>query len=154
MTGADALVARLKLAPHPEGGFYRETYRSAETTTTDRGPRSVCTAIYFLLPKGSKSRLHRIQSDELWHFYGGGPLRIVEIRADKTVVETVLGPENPQARVPAGTWFGSLPEPDSPFSLVGCTVSPGFDFADFEMADRGAMLAEFPGARAWIETLA
>jgi predicted cupin superfamily sugar epimerase len=150
---AAALAKSLGLEPHPEGGFYKETYRSPETVQTDRGPRSASTAIYFLLPKGAKSRLHRIKSDELWHFYGGGPLRIVEIRPGGEIVETVLSTDNPQHCVPAGAWFGSLPEPGSAFSLVGCTVAPGFDFADFELADRDSLLKEFPSAKDWIEHL-
>lgn len=147
------LVEKLGLEPHPEGGFYKETYRSTETVETPRGTRSTSTAIYFLLPKGTKSRLHRIQSDELWHFYSGGPLRIVEIRPDGEVVETVLSTENPQYCVPAGSWFGSLPEPDSEFSFVGCTVSPGFDFADFEIGKQEVLLKGFPQAKDWIAKL-
>ncbi len=147
------LVEKLGLAPHPEGGFYKETYRSPESFETPRGKRNASTAIYFLLPKGTKSRLHRIQADELWHFYGGGPLRIVEIRSSGEIVETVLSPKNPQYCVPAGSWFGSLPEPESEFCFVGCTVAPGFDFADFEMGKREALLKEFTKAKDWIEKL-
>ncbi|PCI37413.1 MAG: cupin [Elusimicrobia bacterium] len=147
------LIEKLGLEPHPEGGFYKETYRSNETFETARGTRSTSTAIYFLLPKGTLSRLHRIKADELWHFYGGGPLRIIEIRPNGTLVETLLSPENPQACVPAGSWFGALPEPESEYSFVGCTVAPGFDFSDFEMGEREALLKKFPTASTWIQKL-
>ena len=150
----DALVARLGLQPHPEGGFYRETYRTSVATTTSRGERAASTAIYFLLRRGDVSALHRIASDEVWHFHAGAPLRIVCLHArsgDEPRVgrrtDLLLGldldaGEEPQAVVPAGTWFGARSEGD--FSLVGCTVAPGFDFADFEMGDGGALEREYP----------
>ena len=146
----NAVAEKLGLKPHPEGGCYKESYRSGLEIQTPRGPRSASTAIFFMLQEGETSRLHRIQSDELWHFYGGGPLRIVEIRPGGQLVETVLSPANPQHCVGAGAWFGSLPEPGSLFSLVGCTVAPGFDFADFEMGERASLLNEFPEAKDWI----
>lgn len=143
------------LRPHPEGGFYRETYRSGGKTA--RG-RCYSTAIYFLLPAGAKSRLHRLKSDELWHFYLGGPLTVAQILPDGSVERAVLGPDPAaghaqQLVVPAGRWFGSYPEPGTKYAFVGCTVSPGFDFEDFEFGDRGALLAEYPGAAALIKRL-
>ena len=135
---ADEIIAALKLQPHPEGGFYRETYRSAHST-----------AIFFLLPEGAVSRLHRIKSDEVWHFYAGGPLRIVELGAGSTV----LSPRQPQHVVAAGRWFGAYPEQGSGYSLVGCTVAPAFRFEDFELGSREDLLREFPDARAQIEKL-
>ncbi|MDY0872729.1 cupin domain-containing protein [Dongia rigui] len=162
--GIDKLVTRLNLAPHPEGGFYRETYRAGETIPNAglparfHGPRSLATAIYYLLRAGERSKLHRIKSDEVWHFYEGDALTIIAISADGQLIETTLGREFsrgqvPQHVVPAGYWFGALPAKVSAFTLAGCTVAPGFDFADFELADRGKLLSAFPQHKAWIERL-
>lgn len=122
------------------------------------GPRCFSTAIYFLLESGQRSHLHRIRSDEIWHFYAGAPLTLFVISPDGCLDETVLGPDVErgqafQAVVAAGSWYGAIVnEPDS-YSLVGGTVAPGFDFADFELADRRALVALFPGHRALIERL-
>ena len=149
MTAAEA-VLRLGLAPHPEGGFYRETYR---------GPRDVSTAILYLLPEGAKSRLHRIASDELWHFHLGGPLELVELAPSGSAVTTILGSdlergEVLQKAVAAGRWFGARLRPGAGWCLVGCTVAPGFDFADLQLGRRDELIASFPAARAEIEALA
>ncbi len=143
------------MQPHPEGGFFAETYRATETIAAPAlparfgGARAFSTAIYFLLESHHTSSLHRIQADEVWHFYAGGPLNVFVINPDATLTTIRLGSnvergEVFQAVVPAGCWFGSKPAPGSDFSLVGCTVAPGFDFADFEMADRNTLLTEFP----------
>lgn len=138
------LIADYALQPHPEGGYFRETYRAeAKLPGTDR---SVCTAIYYLLPAGQRSRLHRIDADELWHFYRGDPLLIVELRAEGPAKVTSLSSDHPQHLVPAGTWFGALPAEGSQWSLVGCTVAPGFDFAHFELGGRAALTGQFPHA--------
>jgi uncharacterized protein len=137
------LIEKFDLRPHPEGGFYRETYRSVATTAAGR---SVCTAIYYLLPAGERSQFHRIDADEIWHFYAGDPLRVVELREAGAKV-TLLSAENPQHVVPAGTWFGAIPAPQSRYSLVGCTVSPAFEFAQFELGDPNVLLLQFPAAR-------
>lgn len=151
---ADELVARLGLKPHPEGGFYKETYRSTETLVLPRGRRSVCTAILYLLPEGGFSALHRIKSDELWFHHAGGDMVVAELAPDGTLRETVLGPgKEPQHVVPAGAWFGAYAPRGSGFSLVSCTVSPGFDFADFEMGSRADLLKAFPSRRAVVEKL-
>jgi hypothetical protein len=163
MTAGEA-VESLGLAPHPEGGFYRETYRSTEVlpraALPERfaGPRRFSTAILYLLTEGAKSRLHRIASDELWHFHLGGPLELVEIAPDGTVETTILGTgiergEVLQKAVAAGRWFGARPRAGAGWCLVGCTVAPGFDFADFELGRRAELLASFPAARAEIEAL-
>jgi predicted cupin superfamily sugar epimerase len=151
----ESLIAQYGLQPHPEGGYYKETYRSSGSSSPAGfdGPRSFATAIYFLIPEGQVSHLHRIKSDEIWHFYAGGPLTIVEISPEGMLKTTTLGPDNFQYTVPAGVWFGSLPAEGSTYSLVGCTVSPGFDFADFELAERATLLAEFPTAATWIKKL-
>jgi uncharacterized protein len=155
----EQLCARYDLSPHPEGGFYRETYRSA--ASLPGSVRSVSTAIYFLLPRGTYSRLHRIGSDEVWHFYGGGPLIIAEVSDDGVVRRTRLGPgatehEVPQHVVPAGSWFGAYPADESEYCFVGCTVAPGFSFDDFELARRAPLAEHFrhlPEAVAVIERL-
>ncbi|MEQ1917695.1 MAG: cupin domain-containing protein [Elusimicrobiota bacterium] len=147
------LVEAYGLAPHPEGGFFRETYRSAEKMTTRGGvERPISTGILFLLPEGEKSRLHRIKSDELWHFHLGGALRLTQISPEGKVEEFILGPEigkgqSLQHVVPARYWFGAEPVAGAGFCLVGCTVAPGFDFADFDLGSRATLLARFPDAR-------
>lgn len=149
------LVRDLRLEPHPEGGYFRETYRAAETIPHAAlpkrfsGERAYATAIYFLLPAGKFSALHRIQADEVWHFYLGGPLTVVQIAPNGKVERTVLGPDlanghTLQHVVPAGHWFGAYPNTGSAFALVGCTVAPGFDFADFQMGARTELLRQFP----------
>lgn len=166
---AQDLVRHFDMQLHPEGGFYKETYRSTGVIYTsseqekfagknEEAHRSYCTGIYFLLPQGSQSRLHRIASDEMWHFYLGGSLTIIQISPEGKVEEIRLGNQIQEGEVvqhvvPAGYWFGSFPNPESAYSFVGCTVSPGFDFRDFELADRGQLLAEYPAAREAIERL-
>ncbi|MBI3548258.1 MAG: cupin domain-containing protein [Elusimicrobia bacterium] len=155
---AREIVSRLKLKPHPEGGFYRETYRAkgvipkAALGAGFGGERAHSTAIYCLFPKGAVSRFHRIRSDELWHFYIGGPLTIVELRRSGPPKKTVLGPDlkagqRPQHAVPAGVWFGAYPNDGTPYCLAGCTVAPGFDFSEFELGSRRELLRVFPRAR-------
>ncbi|MCM0082405.1 cupin domain-containing protein [Geomonas sp. Red32] len=158
------LVARLGLTRHPEGGWFRETYRSPEIVGTGAlperfgGSRSFCTSIYFLLEAGDISALHRIKSDELWHFHLGSPLTVQVITPEGERRELRLGSdlaagESLQAVVPAGCWFGAELSGGEGFALVGCTVSPGFDFADFEMGERGSLLALFPAHRELITRL-
>ncbi len=151
------LIDLYNLEPHPEGGYFRETYRSGENVPAAGLParfgaaRSFSTAIYYLLPQGARSHLHRIKSDEVWHFYLGGPLELIRISPEGTVKETILGRDvirgqQVQCVVPAGWWFGAAPGPESDYSFVGCTVAPGFDFADFEMGDRDRLIELFPAA--------
>jgi predicted cupin superfamily sugar epimerase len=154
------LIERLQLAPHPEGGHFRESYRAAETVGAAalprrfNGARSISTAIYFLLEAGQCSHLHRIRSDEVWHFYAGDPLDVVEIDATGGLKTTRLGAGGVyQHVVPAAVWFGAIPAEGGRFALVGCTVAPGFDFADFELADRAALAAEYPAHQDWIRRL-
>lgn len=132
MSTVEHLVRTYELLPHPEGGFYKETYRSEYST-----------AIYYLLPNGHHSALHRIKSDEMWHFYGGDPIVIVEL--DNGVVkETLLNAQNVQHLVPANTWFGAYIPNDSKYAFTGCTVAPAFQFKDFELASKQVFLKEFP----------
>jgi len=141
MSTAADIIARLALAPHPEGGHYRETFRD---TRTDADGRARSTAIYFLLARGERSHWHRIDAVEVWHFYAGSAL-VLEI-ADRDGPRTVrLGPdlaagEIPQAVVPALAWQAA--ESSGDWTLVGCTVAPGFEFAKFEMAPKGWAPAE------------
>lgn len=157
MTALD-LVSHFAMRPHPEGGFYAETYRSARTLArtalpeTYGGERAYSTAILFLLRQGDFSHLHRIRQDEIWHFHLGGPLRLVSLSPTGEVREILLGNDvlrgqQVQAVVPGGSWFGATPAPGTDFTLVGCTVAPGFDFADFEMGERQALEARYPAAR-------
>ena len=164
MRTADYWIEALRLIAHAEGGYYRETYRASERIPAEalpgryRGDRALSTAILFLLRSGQCSAFHRIRSDELWHFHAGSPLTVHVIASDGHYRLQHLGqdPERGQrvqSLVPAGHWFGAtVDEPDS-FSLVGCTVAPGFEFADFELADRQMLLAVCPEQRAVIEML-
>lgn len=136
---ATELIRQLELVPHPEGGYFRETYRAALQVPTPRGPRAACTAILYLLHSGEHSCWHRIHSDELWHHHGGGPLLVHAVYPDGRAREHRLGldltaGQQPQLAVAAGNWFAATPAPGSPWCLVSCTVAPGFDFADFELA--------------------
>jgi len=144
-------IEKLDMQPHPEGGFYKETYRSQSTTPVgdNKQERHHSTAIYFLLLEDKFSAFHRIKSDELWHFYAGQPIEIFYFDAQNNLQTIRLG-NNPekgeqfQAVVPAGCWFASrMAQPDA-YALVGCTVAPGFDFQDFEMAERQALLRQYP----------
>ena len=143
----EKIIKLLDLKPHVEGGFYRETYRSQQLF----GERNISTAIYYLLPKGEKSHFHRIASDEIWHFYLGGALEIVQISPEGKLEKIVLGTDLEAGQVlqycvPAGYWFGAVPCTKIDFTLVGCTVSPGFSFNDFELGDRQQLLQLFPRA--------
>jgi predicted cupin superfamily sugar epimerase len=154
-------IDHLHLQPHPEGGFYRETYRAALTLPHSAlpghgGDRSASTAIYFLLAGDQFSAFHRIRSDELWHFYSGSGLVVHVITPPGEYQQLLLGSrpdEQFQAVVPAGCWFASSLRHRNSYALAGCTVAPGFDFADFEMARRGELIAQYPQHRAIIERL-
>ena len=147
----EELVERYRLAPHPEGGWYRETYRAVRTVPGTN--RSVCTAILYLLAAGQRSRLHRIDSDELWHFYRGDPLHVVELVPGAPARIHVLSPDSPQVLIPAGSWFGAMLAPGSRWTLAGCTVSPGFEFSSLEIGRTDELLAEFPLAKETILAL-
>jgi predicted cupin superfamily sugar epimerase len=147
---AAVLVKSLGLAPHPEGGFFRETWRSSLLLheVPGRSIRAASTAIYFLLPSGAFSAFHRVASDEGWHHYDGDPLdlHLIDERGQYEVVS--LGRdfargERPQYVVPAGVWQAAVPRGDR-YALAGCTVAPGFDFADFEMPARSDLVTRFP----------
>ena len=152
---AEQLVQYYAMLPHPEGGFYKEAYRSEEYVAQKalperlNGNRSFSTAIYFLLEQGNFSAFHRIKSDECWHFYAGETLLVYVLYPNGKLLITRLGNnllngETFQFVVPANCWFASEPAPNSNFSFVGCTVSPGFDFADFELANEDELSKQFP----------
>ena len=152
------LIELYQLQPHPEGGYYRETFRDEavieKSALPNRftGDRNISTAIYFLIPEGKKSNLHRIKSDEVWHFYLGGPLILIQISPQGKIDKIILGQDikngqRVQHVVPAGFWFGAYPNPQTQFSFVGCTVAPGFDFSDFEMGKRNDLLKQYPHAK-------
>ncbi|MEO5911671.1 MAG: cupin domain-containing protein [Pelobium sp.] len=149
MKNAAYFIDKLQMLPHPEGGFYKETYRSAALIPNFSGDqRSISTAIYFLLEKDNRSHFHRIKSDELWFHHYGETLEILSIQNGK-LVSTFLGSdlengEVLQTTIPANTWFASKMKNYSGFGLVSCTVAPGFDFADFEMAKKNELIKEFP----------
>jgi uncharacterized protein len=154
---ARAVVTALGLAPHPEGGFFRETFRAPLVVGAAQGPRAASTAIYFLLPAGAFSALHRVRSDEVWHHYDGDPVELYTLNDDGEARVVRLGcdlarGDRPQMVVPAGVWQAAVPV-GKRFSLCGCTVAPGFEFADFEMPPRAELLARFPAARELVERL-
>jgi predicted cupin superfamily sugar epimerase len=161
---AKQYIQRLGLQPHPEGGFYRQSYCSTElipvTVLPPRftGSRFFSTAIYYLLQKGDFSAFHKIKSDECWHFYAGKSIYIYVIENDGNLYYTKLGSnidneEVFQCVIPAEAWFAVEPAPGTEFGLAGCTVAPGFDFEDFEMANKQDLMRMFPQHRAIIDRL-
>ncbi len=157
------LIKQLSLQPHPEGGFYKEVYRSAGRIAASNlslfgGERNYCTAIYYLLQAGDFSAFHRIKSDELWHFYAGSTLLLHLLDEHSGYQCYALGNDlaagaHFQVLMPAGVWFAAEPAPGTTFTLAGCTVSPGFDFRDFEMAEKAALSESFPAQAALINRL-
>jgi predicted cupin superfamily sugar epimerase len=164
MLTAPQLIQQYDLQPHPEGGWYKETYRSGEYISGDAlperfaGNRAFSTAIYFLLEQGNFSAFHKIKSDECWHFYAGYPLLIYVLQPHGhlniiQLGQDILAGQVFQFTVPANCWFASRPAEGSRFCFVGCTVAPGFDFADFEMADSNTLSAIYPGHETTISNL-
>ena len=160
----DHLVEQLSLSPHPEGGYYREVYRSSGTIPDTAlpedfsGHRNYATSIYYLLAGVDFSAFHRFHQDELWHFYEGTPLIIHIIDTEgnyetKTVGAVSSHGKWPQVMVPAGSWFASELEDKGSYALVGCTVAPGFDFEDFELASKEDLIRQFPDHREVIDRL-
>ena len=134
MLTADEVIRRLDLQPHPvEGGFFRETYRSPHSS-----------AIYFLLKPGHVSELHVLPTDEVYHFYLGSPLRMLQLWPDGSGKEVLIGPDQPQLVVPGGVWQGSRLDSDTGFALVGCTMAPPFEYAGYRNANRAELTARWP----------
>lgn len=165
MLTADDLIRHFQLQPHPkEGGFFRETYRAGESFSASAlpsryaGARAAGTAIYYLLTPNTFSALHRLQTDEIFHFYLGSPVRMLQLHQDGSSKTIVLGPDvlvgqYPQVVVPRGVWQGSLLEPGGEFALLGCTVAPGFEYVDYDAGDRQTLLAQYPAAADLIRRL-
>ncbi len=165
MPTADQIVALLNLTPHPrEGGYFRETYRSLETISEKtlpsryKGMRSFATAIYYLLTPETFSAMHRLQSDEIFHFYLGDPVEMLQLSPDGTGRSLILGSDllngmQPQVIVPKGVWQGARLLSGGNIALLGTTVSPGFEFADFETGRRDDLIKSYPQFREWIIAL-
>ena len=159
---AARLIAQLGLQPHPEGGHYRETWRAAERLHRPSlgVERAAGTAIYYLLSGDAYSAWHRIRSDEIWHFYAGGPLLVHVLDEAGGLTTHRLGNALAddaaafQAIVPANCWFAAERVSPARYTLVGCTVAPGFDFDDFELADAERLAADFPAHAPLIAKLA
>ncbi len=155
MDQIEAIVKELDLKPHPEGGYFKETYRSNGVIKEDSlhsnygGKRNYSTCIYFLLTSETFSAFHKIKQDEIWHFYAGSPILLHTISETGNHSEFIIGNdltsgETPQLVVPGDHWFAATVINDNDYALVGCTVAPGFDFNDFVLADREELIRKFP----------
>jgi len=156
---AEEIKALLHLEPHPaEGGFYRRTYAAATTVNLPRGSRPTGTAIYYLLEPGTFSEIHVLASDEIFHFYLGDPVEMLQLRPDDSSAVLALGPDltagqQVQLVVPAGIWQGSRLVEGGQVALLGCTVTPGFDFADYRRASYAELAAKWPAQAERIRAL-
>jgi predicted cupin superfamily sugar epimerase len=156
---ADEIKTLLQLEPHPvEGGFYRRTYTSAASVELERGSRPMGTAIYYLLEQGAFSEMHMLHSDEVFHFYLGDPVEMLQLYPDGETKVLVLGPDlqagqHVQLIVPAGVWQGTQLLGSGKVALVGCTVTPGFDFADYRNSSFAELVARWPQQEARIKAL-
>ncbi len=155
MDRINEIIRKLDLKPHPEGGYFRETYRSSgeidksQLDDSFSGPRNYSTCIYFMLTSDMFSAFHRIKQDEIWHFYEGSPIRLHCISEEGRHTQYIVGRDfkngqTLQLVVPAGEWFAANLINKNDYALVGCTVSPGFDFEDFELPSRKELVARFP----------
>jgi predicted cupin superfamily sugar epimerase len=156
---ANEIKALLRLEPHPvEGGFYRQTYAAGESVELPRGSRSVGTAIYYLLEAGTFSEMHVLASDEIFHFYLGDPVEMLQLFPDGRAAVFTLGPDlaagqDVQLVVPAGVWQGTRLLGAGKVALIGCTVTPGFDFADYRSATYAELADKWPQEAARIKAL-
>jgi uncharacterized protein len=155
---ADQIIQLLNLKPHPEGGYYRETYRGPSPIPGFKPQRVFSTAIYYLLVRDSVSKMHRLAADEIFHFYMGDPVTWVLFGPNGDMQKIVLGQGLEQGQlvqlvIPAGTWFGGYLNEGGSFALMGTTVAPGFEFEDFVLGGREKLLALFPQATEEIQRL-
>ena len=161
---AEYYIEKLELIQHPEGGWYKETYRSEGKIGKDSlrqdfpGSRSYSTSILFLLQGDEVSALHKIKSDELWNFHDGNGLTIHELNSEGKYIQHKLGlnmdaKELPQIIIPAGSWFASEVIDDGDFCLVGCSVAPGFDFEDFQLAKANELLSKYPDQKTLVHRM-
>src|SRR5579862_9245646 len=156
---AEEIKKLLNLAPHPvEGGFFRRTYTSPGSVDLPRGVRAHGTAIYYLLEAGTFSELHVLSSDEIFHFYLGDPVEMLQLHPDGRSAVLLLGPDlsadqHVQVVVPAGVWQGTRLIGDGKVALLGCTVTPGFDFADYKSGTYAQLLAIWPEQEERIKAL-
>ena len=158
MSAVQKIIDQLELQSHPEGGYFKEVYRSEGTINKESlgedfsGQRNYATSIYFLLTSESFSAFHRIKQDEIWHFYKGSPIKLHIISDDGVYSNTTIGNaietgQNPQFVVKAKDWFAAEVLDKNSYALVGCTVAPGFDFNDFELPKRDILISKFPEHR-------
>jgi len=156
------LIDKLELLPHPEGGYFKETYRSqgeipeASLSSDFEGNRNYATGIYYLLESGDYSALHKIKQDEMWHFYQGDAIELVTITEEGELNVVLIGSdiannEQPQYVVPKNVWFAASVSKPNSYALAGCTVSPGFDFRDFELGSYEQLVDLFPQHEAYIK---
>jgi predicted cupin superfamily sugar epimerase len=161
---ADQIKKQLGLVAHPEGGYYIQTYKSAEFIPPEGldprypGPRATGTAIYYLLEPGTFSELHRLKSDEIFHFYLGDPVEQLQLWPDgssrlATIGSDLLHGHTPQLVVPKDVWQGARLVSGGSFALLGCTVAPGFEFEDYESGTRESLIGQYPSQRELISSL-
>ncbi|HEX2014951.1 MAG TPA: cupin domain-containing protein [Nitrososphaera sp.] len=151
---AARLVKKLGLEKHPEGGYFKQTYKSDTMVNVAwfDGPRNVSTTIYYLLDGNEFSAFHRLRSDEIWHHYAGGTLILYAIDKDGKLSKIKIGRGSmPQAVMKAGIWFAAAPGNKRSYCLVGCTMSPGFDYRDWELGNKDELVRAYPQHKALIE---
>lgn len=154
MIKAMRLAKKLGLEKHPEGGYFKQTYRSDTTVNVKgyEGPRNIATAIYYMLVGKEFSGFHRIRSDEIWHHYAGGPVTLYAIGSDEKLSRIKIGKRGtPQVVIKADTWFAAALDGKSSYCLLGCTMSPGFDYSDWELGKRGDLVGTYPKHKKIIE---
>lgn len=156
---AEEVIELLELQPHPmEGGFFRESYRCGESLSRHGTSRSISTAIYYLLTPKTMSALHKLPGDEVFHFYMGDPVRMLQLWPDGSTRTLTLGidlesRQVPQLVVPGGVWQGSVLIDGGQWALLGATMAPGFDYADYVSGDREELTTQYPAAATMIERL-
>jgi uncharacterized protein len=146
---SDEIVSLLDLQPHPDGGYFREVYRATEVLHLPRGLRPAWTSYYALLTSAACIALHRVASDQVWHFYCGDPLEIIWLTQDGRRTDKQLGLDlaagaRPQVVVPARSWYGARVAKGGSWTLIGCTIAPAPELADFDLGERAALNARFP----------